>query len=66
VTSEGFTVLVEDLGDVHPRRVVYFPQSGRLRVRKLTSAHTDTLAARERQYLQLLDASPVGGDVELF
>lgn len=66
VSSEGFRVLVEDLGDIHPRRVMYFPQSGRLRVRKLTSARTDTLAARERQYLKLLDASPVDGEVELF
>jgi chemotaxis protein CheD len=66
VAAEGFRVLGEDLGDVHPRRVMYFPESGRMRVRKLTSGRADTLAARERQYLQLLDASPVDGEVELF
>jgi chemotaxis protein CheD len=66
VAEEGFKVLGEDLGDVHPRRVVYFPQSGRIRVRKLSSGRDETLAARERQYLQQLDAKPVEGEVELF
>jgi chemotaxis protein CheD len=66
VAAEGFRVLGEDLGDVHPRRVVYFPQSGRMRVRKLTAGRAETLAARERQYLELLDANPVDGEVELF
>lgn len=66
VAAEGFKVLGEDLGDVYPRRVVYFPQTGRIRVRKLSSGRDDTLAARERQYLQQLDTKPVDGDVELF
>jgi chemotaxis protein CheD len=66
VAAEGFNVLGEDLGDVHPRRVVYFPQTGRIRVRKLTAGRDETLAARERQYLQQLDAKPADGEVELF
>jgi chemotaxis protein CheD len=66
VAEEGFKVLGEDLGDVHPRRVVYFPESGRIRVRKLSAARDAALAARERQYLEQLDAKPVEGEVELF
>jgi chemotaxis protein CheD len=66
VFAEGFKVLGEDLGDVHPRRVLYFPQTGRIRVRKLTAGRDESLAARERQYLQQLDAKPMEGDVELF
>jgi chemotaxis protein CheD len=66
VAEEGFKVLGEDLGDVHPRRVVYFPQTGRIRVRKLTAGRDDSLAARERQYLQQLDTKPVENEVELF
>jgi chemotaxis protein CheD len=66
VADEGFKVLGEDLGDVYPRRVVYFPQSGRIRVRKLSSGRDETLVARERQYLQQLDAKAVEGEVELF
>ena len=38
VKDEGFKVLGEDLGDVFARKVVYFPESGRIRVRKLNAA----------------------------
>ena len=66
VRDEGFKVLGEDLGDVFARKVVYFPESGRIRVRKL-NAHSDrSLAQRERQYLTELDTKPEEGDVELF
>jgi chemotaxis protein CheD len=66
VADEGFKVLGEDLGDVFPRRVVYFPQTGRIRVRKLVAGRDESLAARERQYLQQLDTKPAENDVELF
>jgi chemotaxis protein CheD len=66
VADEGFKVLGEDLGDVFPRRVVYFPQTGRIRVRKLAAGRDESLAARERQYLQQLDTKPAENDVELF
>jgi chemotaxis protein CheD len=66
VAAEGFKVLGEDLGDVHPRRVLYFPQTGRIRVRKLSAGRDESLVARERQYLQQLDAKPAEGEVELF
>jgi chemotaxis protein CheD len=66
VRDEGFNVLGEDLGDVFARKVVYFPETGRMRVRKL-NAHSDrSLAQRERQYLNELDAKSVEGDIELF
>ena len=66
VREEGFHVLNEDLGDVHARRVVYFPQSGRMRVRKLNVTPDETLVARERQYLRQLDTTPTEGEIELF
>jgi chemotaxis protein CheD len=65
VRDEGFKVLNEDLGDVFARRVVYFPQTGRLRVRKLTKGRDDVLVAQERQYLAALDTRS-DGEVELF
>ena len=66
VRDEGFKVLNEDLGDVFARRVFYFPQTGRLRVKKLNAGRDESLVAQERQYLQELDRSPSEGDVELF
>jgi len=64
VRAEGFRVLNEDLGDVHPRRVVYFPESGRLRVRKLTGGRDEVLVAQERRYLEQIGKSDEG-DIEL-
>jgi len=66
VRDEGFKVLGEDLGDVYARKVVYFPESGRIRVRKINARTDASLAMRERQYLEQLDAKPEEGDVELF
>jgi chemotaxis protein CheD len=66
VAEEGFTVAGEDLGDIYPRKVCYFPDSGKIRVKKLTSLHNDTLIERERHYLDDLDHDPVSSEIELF
>jgi chemotaxis protein CheD len=66
VAEEGFAVAGEDLGDIYPRKVCYFPDSGRIRVKKLTTLHNDTLIERERHYLDDLDRDPVASDIELF
>ncbi len=63
--EEGFHVVAEDLGDIYPRKVVYFPDSGRIRVKRYSATHP-ALADRERNYLNELDSKPIGGDVELF
>ena len=63
---EGLTVLAEDVGEGYPRRVVYFPVSGRALVRRLSSLDHRELAARERHHLVRLDRSAGGNDVEMF
>ena len=63
---ENLAVTAEDLGDIYPRHVQYFPMSGRVRVRQLRSMHNDTVAVRERGYLNKLKADPIAGEVELF
>lgn len=64
--TEGFAVAGEDLGDVYPRKVYFYPQTGRVRVKKLLSTRNDTIFARERSYLQQVSTTPQTGDVELF
>jgi len=59
-------VVSEDLGDVYPRMVVYFPLTGKVRVKRLRSLHTNTIAAQEVQYLESIKEKSVSGDVELF
>jgi chemotaxis protein CheD len=49
-----------------PRKVQYFPLSGRARVKKIISMHNNTIIERENNYLHSLEQKPVAGEVELF
>mgnify|MGYP000855582026 CR=1 FL=1 len=64
--TEGIPIVGEDVGDVYPRKVIYFPNSGRARVKKLKTLHNDTILQRETQYQQAIDNEPVAGEIELF
>src|SRR3546814_7189330 len=38
---EGLAVSAEDMGDIYPRHVQYFPASGKVRVRQLRSMRSE-------------------------
>jgi chemotaxis protein CheD len=63
--TEGIRVASQDLLDVFPRRVAFFPVSGRALCRKLTQSDAAIVSA-EQQYNAKLTTAKVGGDVELF
>ncbi|MDP1634867.1 MAG: chemoreceptor glutamine deamidase CheD, partial [Gallionellaceae bacterium] len=63
---EGLLVASEDVGEIFPRMVVYFPATGRVRVKRLRSLHNNTIITQETRYIDTLKAKPVTGDVELF
>ncbi len=63
--EEKITIVAADLNDVHPRKVAYFPSTGRAMVRKLETA-SPRLAEFEKQYSSALKAKPLAGDIELF
>jgi chemotaxis protein CheD len=62
--QEGLRVASEDVGDVCPRHVQYFPLTGRVRVRHLNSRQD--VVKEEQQYLNGLNKQPVGGEIDLF
>lgn len=64
--TEGIPVVARDLLDVYPRKVYYFPTSGRVLVKKLVRMHNDTVLKREKEYAERLAEAPVTGDIELF
>ena len=66
LAREGIEVVAEDLGGDCPRKVLYHPASGTLRVKRLKSLHNDTLLRRERSYRDGLKKRPLEGEVELF
>lgn len=64
--TEGFDIAAEDVGGIHPRKIQYFPKTGRVRVKKLISLHNDTLKKREEKYIKSLNISPIAGKIDLF
>lgn len=60
------SVVSQDLLDIHPRKVYYFPKTGRVLVKKLRNLHNETISEREQQYQQRIATEKSGGDVELF
>jgi chemotaxis protein CheD len=66
IQTEGLRVTSEDVGDVFPRMVVYFPATGRVRVKRLRSLHNNNIIEQETQYLHTIETKPVSGDIELF
>lgn len=64
--QEGLRVASEDVGDTCPRHVQYFPLTGRVRVRHLTSSHSRDVASQDEQLLKGLEKTPVAGEIDLF
>jgi len=63
--TEGIRVVSQDLLDVHPRRVAFFPVTGRALCKKLTKADHAVVNA-EQQYKAKINTTEVAGDIELF
>ncbi|MCA9550537.1 MAG: hypothetical protein KC933_10915 [Myxococcales bacterium] len=65
VANEGLRLISHDLGGENPRRVLYYPASGRLRVQKMPVIESRRVEAEERQLVDRL-REPEAGSVELF
>jgi len=67
IYQENFEIAAHDVGDIYPRKVLYFPDTGAVKIRKLRETANDTLIQRETSYSRTLNNTPdSGGDVELF
>jgi chemotaxis protein CheD len=64
--TEEIPLAARDLLDIYPRKVYFFPRTGRVVVRKLKSLHNDTILQREIDYRSKLTGIHVEGDIELF
>jgi len=64
--TEEIRVASQDLLDIHPRRVVFFPTTGRALCKKLARADASLVAAEQQYNAKLSRPDSVGGDVELF
>ena len=64
--TEKIPVVAQDMLDVNPRKVYYFPATGLVRVKNLKQVHNDTIISREAEYNTRLQYARLEGDVELF
>lgn len=66
LATEGLSVVAEDVGDIFPRMVIFFPATGVAKVKRLRSLHNNVIIDEERRYIDSIKKQPVSGDVELF
>lgn len=66
LATEGIRVVAQDLVDVFPRKIYFFPHSGRVLVKKLKTLHNRTILEREQEYRGRLSRDEVAGDIDLF
>ncbi|MBL8435713.1 chemoreceptor glutamine deamidase CheD [Zoogloea sp.] len=64
--TERIPIVAQDLLDIYPRKVYFFPANGRVMMKKLVRVKNDTLIEREREYQARLRRDNVQGDIELF
>jgi len=66
LNNESIPILASDLGDCYPRKVCFFPQTGKVMLRKLASTGNDELEKQEDSYFNEVNSSDIGGEIELF
>ena len=64
--AEQIPVVAEDLRGIHPRKVWFFPETGKVMVNRLPHAHEAEVLAAETAVRARLSKTPVSGGVELF
>ena len=64
--NEGIAINAKDLLGEFPRKVYFFPDTGKVLVKKIKSMHNTTIADRESEYRMRVKFTPKSGDIELF
>jgi chemotaxis protein CheD len=64
--KEGISVVAQSLLDIYPRKIYFFPATGKVLLKKLQHANNDTIVEREAEYGSRLKHADIQGDVELF
>jgi chemotaxis protein CheD len=66
LTIERIPIAARDLLDIWPRKIYYFPRTGRVMVKRLRKINNDTIVLRERDYGARLFHGHLEGGAELF
>lgn len=67
LATERIPVVSQDVLDIHPRKVCFFPVTGKALVKRLAHSHPETLAVEERRgNAAFVAKSNSGGSIDLF
>ena len=65
--QEGLPIKVADVGDIFSRKVLFFPDTGSVKVRRITTTRNDTIVTREQGYMKdITQHKDDSSDIELF
>lgn len=64
--KEGLNVSAADVGDIFSRKILYFPDTGSVKVRRITTTKNETIIQREKGYLDSIRAHKDDSNIELF
>lgn len=64
--AENIPLENSDLGFNFPRKVNFFPETGRVMVKRLRVLKNTTIQDRERRYYESIKRQDIGGEIELF
>ncbi|PCJ21928.1 MAG: chemotaxis protein CheD [Gammaproteobacteria bacterium] len=63
--AENLALAASDLGDDCPRKVLYFADTGSVKIKRMHRTHNDTVQEREAQYVKGLEKGSAG-DIDIF
>ena len=66
VNAEGLAIAASDLGGQRPRKVLYFPDTGAVKVKRLNKVSNQTIYSREQDYAKHVNVDSTDGSIELF
>ncbi len=64
--KEGLDIEAKDVGSDCPRKVLYFPDTGAVKMKRLRTRANTTVERREKEYMDSMTVKPKSCDVELF
>lgn len=64
--AESLPIVASDLLDQYPRKVYFFPDTGKVLVRKIKSLHNSTIIDRESEYRMRIKQAKPSGEIDLF
>lgn len=67
MTMEGYKLSAFDLGGPYPRKIAFYPLSGKVKLKHIQHIHSDPIFARDNRYeTEISSQEEVTGEIDLF